>query len=193
MWKIICPEYCYNIFYKEMYVISKEFTDLNYINEIVILKKEHESQIYQQDIILFGYQHIESLSDFLTKNKVIIYNLEQLIFHKWDTYIPKWKYAYHIWDYSNINIEYVKNKNFQEIKHSLLEIGYSKYYEKKLDHDNTITNDIIFIGNMSDRRKWFLSQLMNTKHIEHVYFDHYQNIIDENKCFLNIHYKNQPF
>lgn len=189
MWKIVCPEYCYNIFYKEMHVISKELNDLHYLNEEILLKKNQECDISGQNIILFGYQHIKSLSEFLKKNKVILYNLEQLIFHKWDIYISHWIYAFHIWDYSQINIDYVKKNNFPAMKHTLLEIGYSKYYEKEFDHDNTNNTDIIFIGNMSERRKWFLTQLMNVRHIEHVYFDYYQNIVNENKYFLNIHYQ----
>jgi hypothetical protein len=171
-----------------MFVLSNELKDLNHENKIFLITTE--GSIQNQKCILFGSQHIHDLTQFLLKNLVIIYNLEQLIFTKWDHLIIDWKYAFHIWDYSKKNIDYAQHKHIYNTHkfHTLLEIGYSPYYEIPHLSQNVSSDHIIFIGNPSSRRNWLLSTLNeNILKYSHVFYSDYNDILNNNLYFVNIH------
>jgi hypothetical protein len=194
---ICCPSYCYNIFYKEIHVLSNELKLLHYKVKIHILNSLQHEDISQNEydnitnkcIFLFGSQHIKYLDSFLEKNHVIIYNLEQLIFQTWDHIITKWKNAIQIWDYSIKNIQYTQS-NFLHIhkKHILVHLGYSPFYIIDKNHSQN-ENNIIFIGNISNRRRDIVNQIPNSLFISNVYFNNYSDVLLKYNKFLNIHYR----
>jgi hypothetical protein len=119
--------------------------------------------------------------------KYIIYNLEQLISDRiWkDDFYDKCKKAINIFDYSLENIKIFK-KNDLLAYH--LPYGWSpiidpeyeiKFNEKKID--------LIFLGNISDRRMNILNNFKNIYIDNKCHNEEYENITSKAKFSLNIH------
>lgn len=192
---LVCPKYCYNVFQQFINVIQKELEHLNYSCHVRYVEELNQSD-HCQLLILLGSQHISDLYSIKKHtNHLILWNFEQLIYEKWDKVLIK-NWILHeslideIWDYSQININYIQTKYPKfSIPIQKIQLGYSKFFiipSTQLSNDNRIA----FIGNMSNRRYTLLSNVkLPYKVYNQHYFDSYNQIVLQHHFFLNIHYQ----
>lgn len=195
---IVCPVYGSQVFEMIMSGLQHELDkSLHYPCEIVYAK-DGVCTLKDRWIILFGAQHLQNLEDTLVANRVIIYNLEQLIWGKWDHYFRTLTHAFAIWDYSQQNIAYARDQ-FPDlsIPHVYVPIGHSAYFEMVGSQLDIPQQDrIAFLGNMSDRRRAILDRVSSASlpvdvHNHH-YFDEIRKILKSHSTLLNLHFHPQP-
>ncbi len=170
--------------------IEKIINSLDYKCRIVFNINEEDiknnntrdNEIY---IILFP----QTLKLFPQKNKYIIYQLEQVKQSKWidNTYLNRLKNSLISWDYS---IENYNNFDF-EIKKKLF-IFPIPILKLKEDNNNKFEYDILFVGELNQRRKLILNFLKTKYKIliisnTHYYTDLY-NEAKKCKILLNLHF-----
>lgn len=199
---LCCPIYCHKVFYMILEALLKELRSLGYhASENMML--DNTCHLEDQVLILFGAQHVQNLSDTLEKNTVIVYNLEQLISRNWDTLIQRLSSAFQIWDYSILNLEYVKD-HFPSLssRHVHVPFGYSTSFDNKNIEKYTsspdhplITDRVAFIGNMSPRRKDLIESLHGLVTIDVFdshYYNGYEDIVNKYQTFINLHFHPGP-
>lgn len=97
--------------------------------------------------------------DRFKNSKIIVYNIDQIIYTyndhlEWTLKIPN----YIIWDYSKLNIEYIKNKyNNQKLITKFVPLALSC---NQLKLDKTKTIDVLFYGKLYSRRKHLFKKLL---------------------------------
>jgi len=155
-------------------------------NEDINNNNLRENEIY---IILFP----QTLKIFPQKNKYIIYQLEQVKQSKWidDTYLNRLKDSLISWDYSienynNFSLE-IRKKLF------IFPIPILKLKNNN-ENNNTFMYDILFVGDLNERRKIILNFLKRKYKIliinnTHFYTDLY-NEAKKCKILLNLHFYN---
>lgn len=191
---IVCPERILDVF-RHLIISFQEELDLDNL----IIDNHHIFSLKNQNIILFGAQELCKFPEyisFLRLNNVYLYNTEQLPSNNWDyminvskDHIKEW------WDYSNINIDYLKDKIEKPFKHLYF------CYSKALDIRSIfpLKKDIITFFGTHNERRWnicseFYEKLkpynINLKYnasgklINEVYDDY----ISRHSIFFNVHY-----
>lgn len=194
---LTCPRYCHNVFNQIIHVILKELTEgLCYKKSTFILVEdlvtEEDEIIKYTTIMLFGSQHFNDLSK-LKKycQHLIIFNLEQLHFQKWDHMIQEWESNEidMILDYSLENLKYI-SENFPTLNQKiyLFSLGYSDFFE--IVPCKNIDWRMAFIGNTSPHRFHQLSQItMPYRVYNNHYFNDYDHVVSQHHTFLNIHFQ----
>lgn len=167
---------------KYFYLISKFLFEYltKYFNNIQLIDYDN-SYKYTDDIYILFY-----ILDNLPKN-YIVYNFEQFTTNK------IWKESYFNFlnkslfniDYSINNIIILHKKNINSYFlpfHSLKLFKYPKNIIKDID--------ILFIGNINDRRKKWLNKLnnFNIKICKDIFYDKSLELFARSKILLNIHY-----
>lgn len=202
---IVCPVYGSQIFEMIISALEYELThSLHYPCEIVYAV-DGVCTLKHQWIILFGSQHLRNLDETLASNRVIVYNLEQLIWGSWDDHFRSYaNKAYAIWDYSQCNIEYAKQRFGGDINpsssrtHLYVPLGFSAYFQTMTNQidDEQEAHKIAFLGNMSDRRRSILDQLSNdglpVDVYDHHYFEAIRRIMKTHSTLINLHFHDRP-
>ena len=132
------------------------------------------------------------LPELLAEIKYIPYQFEQLSDTEgWYGKYPLFRNIIHkasnVWDYSVINIEFLKTKN---IHAGLLPLGYDQNLENIIDSEKDI--DVLFYGSENERRRQILLELENrglrVKSLSDTYGQERAQYIARSKIVLNIHY-----
>jgi len=184
-----CPRYCYKIFYPIINALSLELNDLNFPSSIIIFE-DGKCSLQQSLLILFGAQHLINLEDTISSNTVILYNLEQLIWKRWDPLLDRLKSIHQIWDYSSQNIHYL-SIHYPHISTHHVPIGYSPHFNNTSQNNTSQNNKIGFVGNLSERRIKILENLKQQHEItilNHHYFQQLQDSLENIDTILNIHF-----
>ncbi len=157
----------------------------NISEEDIINNNNNPNEIY---IILF----CQTLQIIPSKNKYIIYQLEQVKQSKWidNLYLKRIEESLFTLDYSLYNYKNYEKKYRKKIYHFPIPII------KKLNINNNIEiiYDLLFFGNLNNRRKNICRMIKNKYNIlviNNLFGDDLYNIIMKSKIILNIHfYKN---
>jgi hypothetical protein len=191
---IVCPQRIFDVF-RHLIISFQEELEI----EKIIVDNHHIFTLKNKNIILFGAQELCKFQDyipFLRYNNVYLYNTEQLPSNNWDYMINMSKdYIKEWWDYSTVNINYLKDK--MDIRTKYIYFGYSKALDIQpifpLDK-STIT----FFGTHNQRRWDICSEFYEKikphnitlkynasgKLINEVYDDY----ISRHCIFFNVHY-----
>lgn len=191
---IVCPQRIFDVF-RHLIISFQEELDL----ENLILDNSTIFSLKNQNIILFGAQELSKFQEyipFLKNNNVYLYNTEQLPSTNWDYMIDRSKdNIKEWWDYSTVNIDYLKNKLIKPTKH--IYFCYSKALE--ISPIFPLKKDTITFFGTHNERRWnicsdFYEKLkpynINLKYnasgklINEVYDDY----ISRHSIFFNVHY-----
>jgi len=196
---IVCPSRLYNYFHHLIITFQHELK----INSI-ITDTSQINTLKSKKIILFGAQGLINnlnYSEFLASNKVYLYNTEQLPSTRWDYIINNSIGIEEWWDYSLVNITYLKDKKFsiptEKVKH--IPFCYSSILEIPLvEQPQLVKNVITFFGAHHQRRYdtciTFQNALSNHNIIinydtsDKLHNTNYNNFVKRNMIYLNIHY-----
>ena len=157
----------------------------NISQEDIINNNNNPNEIY---IILF----CQTLKIIPSKNKYIIYQLEQVKQSKWidDLYLKRIEESLFTLDYSLYNYKNFDKKYRKKIHYYPIPIMKKIIINKNLE----IIYDLLFIGNLNNRRKNICSMIKNKYNIlvvNNLFGDDLYNIIMKSKIIINIHfYKN---
>jgi hypothetical protein len=194
-WIIVCPDRIKNVFSHLIMCFEYSIRTTTIYNVEDILKTTNKK------VILLGAQELckyKEYSFFLFSNEVYLYNTEQLQSRNWDYMIVKSFNIKQWWDYSLVNIEYLKENCFPvDIKH--IYFGYSPILELPLKEELN-KNIITFFGTHHERRYALCNKLQenlikkgsniivkyNTS--GELYKDLYDNYISSHMIYLNVHY-----
>ena len=118
------------------------------INHIPNQMKEHL-------VIMFGLNHYQGLMPF----NYIAVQLEQSSDSQWFTkrYLALLQNALAVWDYSMTNW---KNLQVNNLNYYCLSLGYSQQWNQLSEHPEK-KYDILFMGQLNQRRQTILQQLEN--------------------------------
>ncbi len=191
---IVCPQRIFDVF-RHIIISFQEELDI----ENLIIDNQHIFSLKNQHIILFGAQELCKFPEyisFLRHNNVYLYNTEQLPSNNWDYMVNVSKDSIkEWWDYSNINIDYLKDKLNKPVKH--IYFGYSRALE--ISPILPLKKDTITFFGTHNERRWnicseFYEKLkpynINLKYnasgklINEVYDDY----ISRHSIFFNVHY-----
>ena len=176
---------------------KREAFDVNMINDINQLEND-------VDFVILFMNELDSVLH-ITDKKVVLIHADYIKNHcaefqaKIIDYItvihPKDIY---IWEYSVKNLDYYKENKLDNIKYSFIPLLYDEYLEylyntlvtTKIDYDNKPI-DILFMGNMSDRRNVML-QSIREKFNLHTMTDvndisSYINMIENSKLIIHVY------
>jgi hypothetical protein len=150
-------------------------------NEDIINNNNNPNEIY---IILF----CQCLNILPSKNKYIVYQLEQVKQSKWinQLYLDRIEQSLFTLDYSLYNINNYEEKYRNKIYYFPIPI-------KTEIISNNIENsyDLLFFGCFNNRRKNicnFLKDKYNILFVDNIFGDKLYNLIMKSKIILNIHY-----
>lgn len=190
---IVCPRYGSQVFEMIMSGLRYELeTSLGYPVEIVHAE-DGRCTLTNRWILLFCPQHLQNLEETLSSNRVIVYNLEQLIWGRWDDDFKRCLGAHMIWDYSEKNIAYARERFEPHPLHIHVPIGYSDYFRDLVGEPTTPADGrIAFLGNMSDRRSSILARLSGVDVYTNHYYDEVRKIMSTHGTILNLHFHSQP-
>lgn len=189
---LTCPRYCHNVFCNIMEVLYQETRDLGYhvtsaLTEDVMLSPEDDYRV----IIVLGSQHVQDLNDLRRMCRyLVVLNLEQLVFKKWDFLMDRWRDARvtQVWDYSQENIRYMNDRGF-DLPIAKIHLGFSSYF--KIEPYTYEDRRVAFIGNMSEHRLHALSRVTSVpyKVYHQHYYEDYKAVVAQHRVFLNIHFQ----
>jgi len=179
------PEYEGSLVFREiLFLLRNSLRDLGHTVEIV------PNQLHPvKTNILIGY-HLLQWGEYLAKVDYIPFQFEQLDTKEgWfsDTILAILKGASQVWDYSSINIEFLRQ---QGVTAQHVPIGYHpdlavvpKAEEKDID--------VLFYGSVNDRRKELMERLArkcNAQFIAGAFAQERDELIARSKIVLNLHY-----
>jgi hypothetical protein len=153
----------------------------NISNEDIINNNNNPNEIY---IILFCH----TLNIIPSKNKYIIYQLEQVKQSKWinKLYLDRIKKSLFTLDYSMYNYNNFKEKYRKKIYYFPIPIK-----NEIINNNLKIVYDLLFFGCLNNRRKNICNKLKNKYNIlivNNLFDDELYNVIMKSKIILNIHY-----
>jgi hypothetical protein len=169
-------------------LIAYSLDDLGYQSSMSI----NECYIDSRNIIigahLLDLHHIKEIKDRF--QSTVILNTEQLtnLPAKWSNLLYEWIGNFETWDYSQHNINNLRDQGFNNIR--FIGIGYHpKLTRIKKSKNQDI--DILFYGSVNDRRLKVLNQLKSQGYKMAVKFGLYgqerDELISRSKIILNIH------
>lgn len=190
-WYIVCPERIKEVF--RHLILSFQY-ELKI--DCILYDVNDIFKLMNKKVILFGAQELckyYEYSSFLLFNDVYLYNTEQLQSKSWDYMINLSLKVKEWWDYSLVNINYLKSN--VPTKH--IYFGYSEILELPLSLlDKT---SITFFGTHHNRRYELCNKLQSNIGSKftikyntsgNLYKEVYDNYISNNMIYLNIHYYN---
>ena len=146
------------------------------------------NQFEDRKMFILCIQWLVSKDIILPKDKYIIYQLEQRdqsdVKHINNNFLEKlYSNAYHIFDYSKLNLLFYKNQS--NVSYLLPPASiYKNSFPKKYD--------LLFCGNINPRRNDLLVKIhnlgINLKVVSNVFGENLLKMISESKIFLNIRY-----
>jgi hypothetical protein len=188
----------------KIYLNSKYFDIIANALEYIFRQNNNNSELQKID-----YQIVDNIEEcddiYIIFNpkfinpmpkKYIIYNFEQLEnINLNDEYITKFRNAIEIWEYSNINVKYLKDE--YNIDSIFFPMGWTPtMYLKKIDSWSNRVNTIGFIGAINEKRINFLRPIhkylkennLNVYISDKCWNEEYLYICSITKIFINIHY-----
>ena len=169
-------------------LIAYSLEDLGYESSISLNETYTDSRNIIIGAHLLDTSHITEIKSRFPST--VILNTEQVIniSERWSTSLFEWISNFETWDYSNANINFLKNKGITDVK--LLSIGHHpKLTRIKKSEIQDI--DILFYGSTNDRRLHVLNKLRSSGHNVNVIFGVYgekrDNLISRSKIVLNLH------
>lgn len=176
------------------------FTDVAKAFQNSLIQKGYQVTIDNKTIddskqyIIFGANECINQKIEIPKNSIIV-NLEQMeegSFWVNDTYLNLLR-THEVWDYSNLNIDFLSKKAVINIKK--VEIGYSE----SLEVNNTNISqdiDVLFFGSTNERRLTIRNMLLQHPKLKgkNIFFgfglfgEERDNFIKRSKVVLNVHY-----
>ena len=167
-------------------LLLKDYLESKNINVIIIYKKPKFGFKRHPHIVICA-QIFPELPDFY-----IAYQMEQGFSNRWFTpeYINKLKAAYQIFDYSLVNISFLKSIGLESEKLNFIPIDKLLSFHK--NHQIIKKYDILFYGDTSnERRQAFLKKINNHFKVKaccDLFESAMWNTIQQSKLVLNIHY-----
>jgi len=163
---------------------------------------------YNDTIVVFGYNRGTLFDDFKEQypnKKIIIYQFEQVYnnLSQWyniysndpkvikrTAHLRDWfSKVDEIWEYDINNLIFLKSEGFENIKHMPLKYANSL---KRLNNDVIKDIDVLFYGEMNERRKKIIDNLNLKYRVEIVPYGTFNeelyNYIDRSRIILNLHY-----
>jgi hypothetical protein len=172
-----------------------ETLDINYTESFNELKTASTNIIfvpfsnYEFTTYAFDYSYL------LVQFEQIAYinNIKEAIKHdRYKNYIQLMKNALFIWDYAQINIDYLKDLGINNI--CLLPFGFHEKM-KVLNHEVKKDIDILFYGSLNDRRMKIIKDLqklgLKVKVLYNVYGSERNRFIERAKIIININWNEQ--
>ena len=167
-----------------------------------------DDEKHKNTIIVFGYNRGPSFNDFkelYPDKKIIIYQFEQVYNNLSQWYNPEstnstviartnqlkdwFSNVDEIWDYDINNLIFLKNEGYENVKHMPLKYANSL---KRINNDVEKDIDVLFYGEINDRRNLILKELGKKYKVEIVPYgtfkDELYSYVDRSKIILNIHY-----
>lgn len=179
------------------YIHSLAFWELAELIHFSLLELGHGSKLQLNEIhphaknIIIGCHLLDAIYiNHIPKNSIIL-NTEQLgeSGTNWNEGIYKWVKNFEVWDYSQRNIQTLKNIGIVDPRH--LKIGF----QKELKRINLIESpdiDILFYGSVNERRRIVLDQLalngLKVKIVFGVYGEERDRLVARSKIVLNHHF-----
>lgn len=183
----------------EGYVHSAAFTELAELIGFSLQDLGHgavinTNQIYADAVnIIIGCHLLDSGYIQQVPKTSIIINTEQVYNDQtaWNPNIFKWASGFETWDYSNRNIEKLREAGASHIK--FLQIGYHPKLARISESENQDI-DILFYGSMNERRLNIINQLKeagcNVRIEFGLYGEERDKLISRAKVVLNLHHYN---
>jgi hypothetical protein len=170
-------------------LVAYTLEDLGYVSSISINQTSIDSRNIIIGAHLLDVSHIKSIKSQFPST--VILNTEQFsaINSEWKGPLFEWISNFETWDYSNQNINILRNKGINNIK--CLGIGYQSRLNRITKSQNQDI-DILFYGSTNDRRLKVINELKASGHniaaIFGVYGQERDNLIARSKVVLNLHY-----
>ena len=139
-------------------------------------------------IIISGINYFEKIP--LNYDLFQFEQMENIIFEcNYKIYINLLKNANNVYDFSNYNTNYLKEKyNLTNISYlPLYQYKYNNYYPLKIDIKQK-KNDVIFIGSLNKRRDNILDKLKIIKKNNKLNNDEKTKLLTNSKIYINIHF-----
>jgi hypothetical protein len=158
-----------------------------YVCEVVnTVGKDHHTSVY----IMFGMNDYAGTVPL----NYIVYQLEQTTCHeesKWFTerYINFLKGAIEVWEYSLVNLQFLRGKGIEKIRYVPLQF---MEVDTRVDTKVNKTIDFLFFGSLNERRRLILNRLQEAglKVVvkENLWKDEREQLITQSKYIINLHY-----
>jgi len=202
---IVCPKRILKYFTHLIDSFSHELKEFFlHIKVNIVTDVDKIFDLQNSLIILFGLQEFQkfpNVPQFFSKNKIIVYNTEQLQSKQWDFMINHtYPFILEWWDYSQNNIDYIQI-HYPSIWTRYVTFGYSKAIDLCLNEGDVLNinrKTLSFFGTDHERRFNICMDLnmalepfkKNVKYItsDILYGQAYNQYISTNSIFLNIHY-----
>jgi hypothetical protein len=172
-------EAVYNFFIKHLTIEKVELINCN------------TNHVFSKEDVYLTFIPFNKLNINITPEKYIVYNFEQFTTDKlWsDSYINFLKKAIYVIDYSIKNVCKMNDYNINSFFLPYMPSGVNKYN----DLSNTKKDiDILFIGNLNNKRRSWLKELTNEKYsvkiITNLFFEKSIEYFARSKIVLNVHY-----
>ena len=172
-------EAVYNFFIKHLTIEKVELINCN------------TNHVFSKEDVYLTFIPFNKLNINITPEKYIVYNFEQFTTDKiWsESYINFLKKAIYVIDYSINNVCKMNDYGINSFFLPYMPSGVNKYN----DLSNTKKDiDILFIGNLNNKRRSWLKELTNEKYsvkiITNLFFEKSIEYFARSKIVLNVHY-----
>ena len=149
------------------------------------------NHIFSKEDVYLTFIPFNKLNINITPDKYIVYNFEQFTTDKvWsESYINFLKKAIYVLDYSIRNVCKMNEYGINSFFLPYIPSGLNKYSELSTTKKDI---DILFIGNLNNKRRLWLKELINEKYsikiITNLFFEKSIEYFARSKIVLNIHY-----
>jgi len=198
---LVCPQDTFKYFKHVIISLSYELINEDLQAELLSIDTLQEIQTKRNDILIFfGFQRFlrdtpsENVMNIFANNYTIVYNFEQLQSGNWDYLLKIIPFINQWWDYSLINIEYIKKKSISCI-FKYIPFGYSKILEMPLS-DDLDDKTLTLFGTYHPRRENLCRQLQSIlpthtvvfNHSDSLFYQDYDTFVCSHSLYLNFHY-----
>lgn len=179
------------------YIHSLAFWELGELILYALKEMGHDADlafnkvdIFRQNILI-GFHLLNEIHLQEFPSSTIILNTEQIYLenNNWTQKISKWISKFKTWDYSERNIQKLREYGQRDAK--LLKIGFQKEL-KRIGDETPKDVDVLFYGSYNDRRRAVLDRIralgLNATTLFGVYGQERDTIIAKSKLVLNHHY-----
>jgi len=178
-----------NAFYETAELLHYSFKELNIDSTISVNNIQKDANLN----IFFGGHLLHREQFSIIPKDSVIFNTEPIYDDQVAarTAILELAEKFEIWDYSKINIEYFKSKNFTKIK--LFKFGYQKELQR-ITKPVLQDIDVLFYGSINARRAKIIEELsqsgLKVKSLFGVYGKERDEFISRSKVILTVYYYN---
>jgi hypothetical protein len=182
----------------EGYIHTDAFIELAELLMHSIIDLGETAQITENTVLNDGAKNIiigchllaKSAADSCPSNSIVL-NTEQVHMDQtcWSEIIYFWVSRFETWDYSELNMERLREVSNMPIKH--LSIGFQRHLAK-IPNNASKDIDVLFYGSVNERRANIINALLakgvNVKPVFGVYGSERDELIARSKIILNLHF-----